>query len=105
MTRQAAEKKGKQSKDSPNFEKSMGRLEEIVKKMDAGELDLEQMIAHFEEGQKLLKFCTGKLEEVERRIEILVKKGDKIEVEPCDDGEGGEKDAGPDGQLEEGELF
>ena len=46
------------------------------------EVTLEQMISHFEEGQKLLGLCGKKLNEVERRIEILVRKGDEVAAEP-----------------------
>ena len=45
------------------------------------------MIAGFEEGQALLKFCTQKLNEVEKKIEVLVKKGDRISTEPLDEKE------------------
>jgi exodeoxyribonuclease VII small subunit len=68
--------------DGPSFEKSLERLETIVGEMEDGKLGLEDMIARFEEGQKLIKFCSIKLNEVERKIELLVKKGDKIETEP-----------------------
>ena len=65
-----------------DFEKSLERLEAIVKEMESGELSLEQMIKHFEEGSKLVKLCAGKLNEVEQKIEKLVKKGDELAAEP-----------------------
>jgi len=65
-----------------SFEEALARLEVIVKEMEGGTLSLEKMMAHFEEGQKLAKFCADKLNEVERKIEILVKKGDDIATEP-----------------------
>ena len=68
----------------PGFEKALQRLETIVAEMEEGALGLEQMIARFEEGQSLVKFCTGKLNEVERKIEVLVKQGDSISAEPLD---------------------
>jgi exodeoxyribonuclease VII small subunit len=58
------------------FEPALKRLEEIVTQMEAGTLDLDKMINYFEEGQKLLKHCSGKLNEVERRIEKIVKDSD-----------------------------
>lgn len=73
-----AEKK----KDEVPFEKSLARLETIVKEMESGELSLEAMMAHFEEGTRLAKTCAMRLDEVEKKIEILVKKGDAIAVEP-----------------------
>ncbi len=80
------EKKKTDKKETrqPTFEESMQRLEEIIAAMESGRLDLDQMIAHFEEGTTLVKFCTKKLDEVERRIEILVKKDQEIVAEPFD---------------------
>ena len=67
------------------FEKSLQRLEKIVTEMESGELGLEEMIKRFEEGQTLVKLCTGKLNEVERKIEVLIKKGDAVVSEPFDE--------------------
>ncbi len=64
-----------------SFEKSLARLEEIVAGMESGELSLDDMIARFEEGQKLIKFCSGKLDEVERKIEKLLTKEGPVETE------------------------
>ncbi len=55
------------------FEAALKRLEEIVSRMESGDLGLDELVASFEEGQKLVKQCSGKLNEVERRIEVLVK--------------------------------
>jgi len=67
---------------SVDFEKSLERLETIVDEMESGELPLEQMIKHFEEGSKLVTLCSEKLTEVEQKIEKLVKKGDSLAEEP-----------------------
>jgi len=83
----------KPTQKTQNFEKSMERLEKIVEDMEGGELSLEKMIADFEEGQKLVKFCQGKLSEVERKIELLVnEQGDTKPFEESDtaDPESGE---------------
>lgn len=61
-----------------DFEQALNRLEELVRQMESGNLSLDQMIARFEEGMKLAKFCDEKLNEVERKIEMLVQQGDKI---------------------------
>lgn len=66
----------------PEFEKALERLEEVVADMEQGELGLDEMIARFEEGQKLIKFCSTKLDEVERKIEKLVRKDDEPVAEP-----------------------
>jgi exodeoxyribonuclease VII small subunit len=76
-----------------SFEGSVARLEKIVEEMESGSLNLEDMIAKFEEGQKLLQFCSKRLNEVEKKVEVLVKKGDKTvsedldEEQPTEDGE------------------
>ena len=58
---------------TPDFETALKKLEEIVKKLETGELSLESALALFEEGIKLSRFCHTKLEEAERRVEILLK--------------------------------
>ncbi|HPT15967.1 MAG TPA: exodeoxyribonuclease VII small subunit [Kiritimatiellia bacterium] len=51
--------------------------------MESGELGLEKMVAAFEEGQKLVKLCSSKLNEVEKKIEMLVKNADgSVGAEP-----------------------
>ena len=69
-------------KKSADFEKSLGRLEELVGEMDGAELSLEEMIKHFEEGSKLVDLCTKKLNEVEQKIEKLVKKDGELKEVP-----------------------
>ncbi len=75
--------------ESVSFEQALERLETIVKEMESGELSLENMMARFEEGQSLVKLCSGKLNQVERRIEILVKEGDEVVAEPFGEEPGG----------------
>jgi exodeoxyribonuclease VII small subunit len=59
--------------DDMKFEEALARLEEIVKKMEDGDLTLEESLDAFEEGIKLSRFCTKKLDKAERRVEILLK--------------------------------
>ena len=70
--------------EKPGFEEALERLETVVKEMESGELSLEKMMAHFEEGSKLVKFCSRQLDDVERKIEVLVKRDGKIVEEPFD---------------------
>lgn len=78
--------------DPPRFEEALARLETVVKEMESGELSLEKMMAHFEEGSKLVKFCGKQLDEVERKIEVLVKRDGEIVAEPFEaSGAEGEK--------------
>lgn len=55
------------------FEEALKRLEELVKRMEAGELTLDESLKAFEEGIRLIRFCTRKLDETERRVEILLR--------------------------------
>lgn len=55
------------------FETALTRLEEIVGELEHGELPLEQSLKLFEEGVKLARLCTVRLEEAERKVEQLLK--------------------------------
>ena len=55
------------------FEAALARLEEIVKELETGDLPLEQSLKLFEEGIKLSRICNKRLEDAERRVEILLK--------------------------------
>ena len=69
--------------DQPTFEGALKRLEEIVAHLERNELDLEQSLQMFEEGVKLVRFCTSRLDEAERRIEILLAdKAGRLHAEP-----------------------
>jgi exodeoxyribonuclease VII small subunit len=63
------------------FEAALGKLEEIVKKLEEGDLSLDDSLRMFEEGVKLARVCSTKLAAAERRIEILMK-GDEGKMEP-----------------------
>ena len=54
------------------FEKAMERLEEIVQNLEGGDLPLEDALKAFEEGMKLAKFCSLKLEEAEKKVTLLM---------------------------------
>jgi exodeoxyribonuclease VII small subunit len=84
MSRKKAEGQATQPEEI-GFEKAMERLEVIVGEMEGGELSLEDMMARFEEGQALVKLCAGKLNQVEKRIEILVKEGEQITAKPFEE--------------------
>ena len=55
------------------FEKAMEQLEEIVQELESVDLPLEKAVQRFEEGVQLAKFCSGKLDETEKKISILLK--------------------------------
>ena len=56
-----------------SFETALSKLEGIVESMETGEVPLADLLAKFEEGNKLLKHCEGRLKEAELKIEQLKK--------------------------------
>jgi len=65
------------------FEEALQKLEAIVAKMEEGDLSLEEALKEFEEGVRLAKFCTGKLDEAERKVEKLIRdQAGKIQTTP-----------------------
>jgi exodeoxyribonuclease VII small subunit len=66
-----------------DFERSLTRLEEVVRKLESPQLSLDEAMKLFEEGVELSRECQKQLEEAEGRVEILLKKADgKLAVEP-----------------------
>lgn len=59
-----------------DFESAISELETIVKRLEEGDLALEQSLELFERGVQLSRFCHSKLEDAERRVEILTERGD-----------------------------
>lgn len=64
------------SEESLQFEPALARLEAIVNEMESGKLSLDRCLERFEEGSKLAGFCTAKLEETARKVEILLRSPD-----------------------------
>jgi exodeoxyribonuclease VII small subunit len=58
------------------FESALEELEQVVEQLESGELSLEDSLAAFEKGVGLVRFCNQKLNDVEKKIEILVKDKD-----------------------------
>ena len=55
------------------FETALKKLEEVVRRLEGGELSLDESLKAFEEGVKLAGFCSAKLNEAEKRVELLLK--------------------------------
>ncbi len=60
----------------PDFERSLARLEEVVRKLESPQLSLDESMKLFEEGVALSRECQKQLEEAEGKVEILLKKAD-----------------------------
>ncbi len=63
------------------FEQAMQKLEQIVQDLEFGDQPLEKSLKRFEEGVKLSKFCSEKLDETEKKVTILLqdRKGNLFE--------------------------
>lgn len=55
-----------------DFEKKLNRLEEIVGKMESGDLTLEDSLKFFEEGVKLSRECNTQLSQAEQKVKTLL---------------------------------
>ena len=65
---------------APTFEAALVKLEQIVQRLEKGELPLEESLVLYEEGVQLSRLCHAKLEEAEGKIELLMKdaRGDLV---------------------------
>jgi len=102
------------AKNGLTFEQAIQRLEKIVADMEGAELPLEDVLKKYEEGTRLVRFCGQKLEEAEKKIELLTRKADgSIALEPFDNEQKDEDDEAPSptnklrpsGADEEAKLF
>ena len=59
-----------------DFESALKSLEEIVVQLEAGDLTLDRALELFEEGVRISHFCSSKLDEAERKVEVLIKGAD-----------------------------
>lgn len=70
------------------FESALGRLEKIVQDLERGDLPLEQSMKLFEEGVKLARICTKRLDDAERKVEVLLKdRAGDLRPQPFEDEE------------------
>ena len=68
-----------------NFNKGLSKLEEIINKMDSGDLSLEESLKYFEEGVKIHRQCHAALKDAEQRITILSESDEYNEEKPFGD--------------------
>ena len=78
MANEGSEKSGD---DQPGFEQSLERLEEIVAELEGSDVPLERALELFEEGVKLGRTCSTRLDEAERKITVLLEQADGSLVE------------------------
>ena len=69
----------------PSFEKSIARLDEIVGRLEKGDVPLDDALGLFEEGTALVKLCAGLLDNAEQKVMQMTKGADgEPEFEPFD---------------------
>ncbi len=84
----------KKAADQPNdgleevaFEAALAELEDLVAKMETGELSLEESLAAFERGVKLTRHCQSALKSAELKVKVLTESGDleDLDIDSLDD--------------------
>lgn len=68
--------------DTFDFEQALAELEQLVERMEQGDLSLEQSLKDFERGIELTRACQGALKEAEQKVQLLTAKGDQEELIP-----------------------
>ena len=75
--------------DGPKFEEALEELEKLVRRLEQGELPLEDSLAAFERGMALVKLLGARLADVEQRVEVLLRaEGGGLTTKPLPDDEG-----------------
>jgi exodeoxyribonuclease VII small subunit len=71
----------------PAFEEILTRLQGVVERLERGDLPLEDSLAMFEEGVRLSRLGSKRLDEAERRVEVLLRDEDGVRTRPLDEEE------------------
>lgn len=72
-------------KKSPHFEDSLTELEQLVDRMEQGNLGLEESLQLFERGVQLTRICQKSLQEAEQKVSILLEKNGETQLKPFTD--------------------
>jgi len=71
MTRPMASAPQPVSTDPASYETALAELEDLLVRLESGNMPLEQLLSGYQRGAELLKFCRGRLEAVENQIKVL----------------------------------
>ena len=66
----------------PEFEQALDELERLVERLERGDLPLDEALRDFERGVALTRHCQGALETAQQRVEVLLRRGGRTEVQP-----------------------
>ncbi|GAB6040098.1 exodeoxyribonuclease VII small subunit [Endothiovibrio diazotrophicus] len=80
-----ATKKSEPKSEFPDFESALDELEQLVERMEKGELTLEESLKDFERGIELTRGCHQALKEAEQKVQMLSEKGGQQTLIPFDD--------------------
>ena len=80
--RNADERRADESKEALSFEQILEQLSNVVAQLEDGELPLEQALARFEQGVALSRMGSKRLDEAERRIELLLRDAQGVDTRP-----------------------
>jgi exodeoxyribonuclease VII small subunit len=67
---------------TPDFEQALAELEGLVERLERGDLPLEEALKTFERGVELTRHCQGSLKAAQQKVEILLKRGNSVDIEP-----------------------
>ncbi len=70
-----------------SFEEALEALEQITQELEHGDLSLEKSLKKFDEGIRLAEYCNARLEEAQKKVDILLRKDGRIEAVPFTAGE------------------
>ena len=70
------------SLNEPDFEQALGELEQLVERLERGDLPLDEALKAFERGVALTRHCQSALKSAQQKVEILLKKSGKAELQP-----------------------
>jgi exodeoxyribonuclease VII small subunit len=80
-------KKAANSTNKIDFEDALRELEELVERMEQGDLSLEQSLKDFERGVALTRACQQALQEAEQKVQVLMSKDEEGELTPFEGGD------------------
>jgi len=60
-------------KTEQTFESALARIEQIAAQMETGDVPLDQLVAFYDEGSRLIRFCSERLEEAEKRLQTITR--------------------------------
>jgi exodeoxyribonuclease VII small subunit len=70
---------------APDFEQALAELEGLVERLEHGDLPLDEALKAFERGVALTRQCQASLQAAQQKVEILLKRGARAEVEPFEE--------------------